>query len=96
MSPVSEARAVGVGTYHVSPVNQIKLLCILGSEDGLKRVQEEYPGLEVCHLPMSTDDVLTAFKIWAAAVDPELTKDGLISPGLGDTVSVSCFVLSSR
>ena len=26
-------------------------------------------------------------KIWAAAVDPDLTPNGLISPGLGDTVS---------
>ncbi|KAF7790873.1 hypothetical protein EIP86_001831 [Pleurotus ostreatoroseus] len=51
------------------PVNQIKLLCVLASQDGLKHVQEEYPGLEV----------------WAAAVDPQLTKDGLIAPGLGDT-----------
>ncbi|KAJ3523937.1 hypothetical protein NM688_g8643 [Phlebia brevispora] len=51
------------------PVTRIKLLCILASEDGLKRVEEEFPGLEV----------------WAAAVDPQLTKDGLIAPGLGDT-----------
>jgi uracil phosphoribosyltransferase len=26
-------------------------------------------------------------QIWVAAVDPHLTPDGLISPGLGDTVS---------
>lgn len=26
-------------------------------------------------------------QIWVAAVDPELTPGGLISPGLGDTVS---------
>ncbi|TFK55838.1 PRTase-like protein [Heliocybe sulcata] len=51
------------------PVNRIKLLCVLGSQDGLKRVQAEFPGLE----------------IWAAAVDPTLTDRGLISPGLGDT-----------
>lgn len=30
-------------------------------------------------------------QIWVAAVDPDLTDDGLISPGLGDTVSsVQC------
>ncbi|KAI9066404.1 UDP-N-acetylglucosamine 1-carboxyvinyltransferase [Trametes sanguinea] len=51
------------------PVNKIKLLCVLGSQDGLKRVQSEFPGVE----------------IWVAAVDPHLTSNGLISPGLGDT-----------
>ncbi|CAL1701480.1 unnamed protein product [Somion occarium] len=51
------------------PIKHIKLLCVLASQDGLKHVQAEYPGLE----------------IWVAAVDPLLTKNGLISPGLGDT-----------
>ncbi|KAI0291703.1 armadillo beta-catenin plakoglobin [Russula brevipes] len=51
------------------PINKIKLLCILGSEQGLKHLSDQFPGIE----------------IWVAAVDPLLTKDGLISPGLGDT-----------
>ncbi|KAI0952589.1 hypothetical protein AcV7_008341 [Taiwanofungus camphoratus] len=51
------------------PITHIKLLCILASQDGLDRVQAEYPGLE----------------IWVAAVDTNLTSNGLISPGLGDT-----------
>ncbi|KAH9894413.1 UDP-N-acetylglucosamine 1-carboxyvinyltransferase [Cubamyces lactineus] len=51
------------------PVNRIKLLCVLASQDGLNRVQSEFPGVEV----------------WAAAVDPQLTPNGLVSPGLGDT-----------
>ncbi|KAI0080646.1 UDP-N-acetylglucosamine 1-carboxyvinyltransferase [Panus rudis PR-1116 ss-1] len=51
------------------PVTKIKLLCVLASQDGLKHVQKEYPGLE----------------IWVAAVDPLLTPNGLVSPGLGDT-----------
>jgi len=51
------------------PVSKIKLLCILASEVGLKNVQAHFPGVE----------------IWVAATDPHLTKDGLISPGLGDT-----------
>ncbi|KAI0751509.1 armadillo/beta-catenin/plakoglobin [Daedaleopsis nitida] len=51
------------------PVNKIKLLCILASQDGLNRVHSEYPGVE----------------IWVAAVDPQLTSTGLILPGLGDT-----------
>ncbi|KAI0306947.1 armadillo/beta-catenin/plakoglobin [Multifurca ochricompacta] len=51
------------------PVNKIKLLCILASKSGLDNVLSSFPGIE----------------IWAAAVDPNLTPDGLISPGLGDT-----------
>ncbi|KAI9467247.1 putative uracil phosphoribosyltransferase [Lactarius psammicola] len=51
------------------PVSKIKLLCILASEVGLKHVQSQFPGVE----------------IWVAATDPQLTSDGLISPGLGDT-----------
>ncbi|KAI9001337.1 assimilatory sulfite reductase [Trametes punicea] len=51
------------------PVNSIKLLCVLASQDGLRRVQSEFPGVE----------------LWVAAVDPHLTTNGLISPGLGDT-----------
>jgi len=50
-------------------IENIKLLCVLGSEEGLKHVHADYPKLE----------------IWAAGVDPKLTADGLISPGLGDT-----------
>jgi len=51
------------------PVSKIKLLSVLSSEDGLKHVQKEFPDLE----------------IWVAAVDPQLTANGLIFPGLGDT-----------
>lgn len=51
------------------PVKDIKLLCILASQDGLKQVQAEYPDLE----------------IWVAGVDEILTSEGIISPGLGDT-----------
>ncbi|KAF7981658.1 hypothetical protein HWV62_32774 [Athelia sp. TMB] len=54
------------------PIAQIKLLCVLGSEEGLRHVQADYPELE----------------IWVAGVDATLTPQGLISPGLGDTVSV--------
>ncbi|KAI6034336.1 uracil phosphoribosyltransferase-domain-containing protein [Pisolithus microcarpus] len=50
------------------PLNKIKLLVVLGSDSGLTRIEESYPGLE----------------IWVAAVDPNLTNDGLIYPGLGD------------
>ncbi|KAI0248715.1 UDP-N-acetylglucosamine 1-carboxyvinyltransferase [Lactifluus subvellereus] len=61
--------ALGMITEWGIPQNRIKLLCILASEDGLKNVLVQYPGIE----------------IWVAAVDPHLTREGLISPGLGDT-----------
>jgi len=50
------------------PVANIKLLSVLSSEAGLKHVRTEFPDLD----------------IWVAALDPELTKVGLIFPGLGD------------
>ncbi|KAF9793487.1 armadillo beta-catenin plakoglobin [Thelephora terrestris] len=50
------------------PITRIKLLSILASRDGLKSVQGKFPDLEV----------------WVAAVDDQLTQNGLICPGLGD------------
>ncbi|KAG6911713.1 hypothetical protein DXG01_007963 [Tephrocybe rancida] len=51
------------------PVKDVKLLCVLASKEGLAHIQAEYPELE----------------IWAAGVDQDLTPEGIISPGLGDT-----------
>jgi len=51
------------------PINKVKLLCVLASEEGLKHLSDQFPGIE----------------IWVAAVDPHLTQEGLILPGLGDT-----------
>ncbi|KAJ3723119.1 armadillo/beta-catenin/plakoglobin [Lentinula raphanica] len=51
------------------PMEKIKLLCVLTSQEGLQNVQVQYPGVE----------------IWVAGIDETLTHDGLISPGLGDT-----------
>ncbi|THV08690.1 armadillo/beta-catenin/plakoglobin [Dendrothele bispora CBS 962.96] len=50
------------------PVKNIKLLCVLASQEGLKNVQDEHPDLE----------------IWVAGIDETLTSEGIISPGLGD------------
>jgi len=50
------------------PVTKIRLLSILASEAGLKNVEKEFPELEA----------------WVAAVDNNLTTNGLITPGLGD------------
>ncbi|KAK2466330.1 hypothetical protein APHAL10511_001972 [Amanita phalloides] len=51
------------------PVTQIKLLAVIASEPGLAHIRDEYPDLE----------------IWVAAVDKDLTSEGIIDPGLGDT-----------
>jgi len=50
------------------PINRVKLLCVLASQEGLDHVKAEFPDLE----------------IWVAGVDQTLTTNGLISPGLGD------------
>ncbi|KAF7352902.1 Uracil phosphoribosyltransferase [Mycena venus] len=50
------------------PIDKVKLLCVLASQEGLNHVQAEFPELE----------------IWVAGVDQTLTSNGLISPGLGD------------
>ncbi|THH01875.1 hypothetical protein EW026_g886 [Hermanssonia centrifuga] len=60
---------IATGGTAVAAMNMILDWGVPASQDGLKHVQTEFPELE----------------IWAGAVDPELTKDGLISPGLGDT-----------
>lgn len=51
------------------PEKNIKLLGILASKQGLTQIQKNHPEIE----------------IWVAAVDDELTSQGIISPGLGDT-----------
>jgi uracil phosphoribosyltransferase len=82
------------------PVSKIRLLVVLGSEQGLREIEKEHPDLEVVVGPFrfsrpSTETVLPCIhQIWVAAVDPDLTSDGLIFPGLGDTVS-SAVAISS-
>jgi len=71
-------------------VKDIKLLCILASQDGLKHVQAEYPDLEVISCRCFDVDVNEPIsQIWVAGMDKILTPEGIISPGLGDTVEFS-------
>jgi len=51
------------------PIKKIRFLCVLASEEGIRHVANEFPELD----------------IWVAAVDPDLTQEGYVSPGLGDT-----------
>ncbi|KAK4703016.1 uracil phosphoribosyltransferase, partial [Phenoliferia sp. Uapishka_3] len=50
-------------------IENIKLLVLLGSKPGLEKVAEECPGLE----------------IYVGGVDEQLTAEGMIHPGLGDS-----------
>ncbi|KAK7049663.1 hypothetical protein VNI00_005694 [Paramarasmius palmivorus] len=50
------------------PADKIKLLCVLASKQGVQAIHEEFPSVE----------------IWVAAIDDELTSQGIINPGLGD------------
>ena len=46
----------------------IRLMCIIGAPDGIKKMQEEHPDVD----------------IFIAALDDHLTENGYIVPGLGD------------
>ncbi|KAG9019005.1 hypothetical protein FRB90_007385 [Tulasnella sp. 427] len=50
------------------PIQKVRYLAILASEEGLKNVLAEFPELH----------------IWVAGIDDKLTDEGLIFPGLGD------------
>ncbi|GAA5920379.1 hypothetical protein JCM21900_003327 [Sporobolomyces salmonicolor] len=50
-------------------IENIKLLVLLGSKPGLDKVAAAYPGLE----------------IFVGGIDDQLTQDGMIIPGLGDS-----------
>ncbi|KAF8324482.1 UDP-N-acetylglucosamine 1-carboxyvinyltransferase [Cantharellus anzutake] len=50
------------------PIEKVKLLSILGSREGITAVSKQFPNLE----------------IWTIAIDPILTQQGIIVPGLGD------------
>lgn len=49
-------------------VKHIKLMCIIGAPEGVKRMQEDHPDID----------------IYVAALDDHLNEHGYIVPGLGD------------
>lgn len=60
------------------PMNQIKLLCLLGSMPGIQNVIQQCPGLEIV----------------IAGLDEELNAKGYVVPGCGDVSHLSdrlCF-----
>lgn len=48
---------------------RILVLSVMGAAEGVKQVAEEWP---------------EGAELWIAGVDPELTKEGMVKPGLGD------------
>ena len=49
-------------------VKNIKFLCIIAAPEGIKKLQETYPDVEV----------------YCAKIDEKLNENGYILPGLGD------------
>ncbi|KAL8371315.1 hypothetical protein RB595_001242 [Gaeumannomyces hyphopodioides] len=61
--------AAAIQTLREWGARRIVVLSVIAATDGIKRAAEEWPeGVE----------------IWVAAVDQELTKQGMLRPGLGD------------
>lgn len=60
--------AAAIGFLKDRGVENITLLCIIAAPEGVKKVQQEHPGVE----------------IYTAAYDEKLNEHGYIVPGLGD------------
>lgn len=61
--------AAAIQTLKEWGAKRVLVLAVIGAEDGVKKAAQEWPeGTEV----------------WIAGVDSELTKDGMLKPGVGD------------
>ncbi|KAG8798586.1 25S rRNA (adenine645-N1)-methyltransferase [Serendipita sp. 398] len=71
-------------------VDNIRLLSVLGSQEGIDHVRTEFPQLQVF---WHTFIILEAHiqQIFVAAIDSELTDKGYLTPGLGDAVRQTQF-----
>lgn len=58
----------GIGFLKERGANQIKLMCLIGAPEGIAKVRERHPDVD----------------IFLAAVDDHLNEHGYIVPGLGD------------
>lgn len=61
--------AAAVQTLREWGAGRVVVLSVLGAEPGVRRAAEEWPA---------------GVEIWLAAVDGELTAEGMLKPGLGD------------
>lgn len=60
--------AAAIGFLKERGVKSMKLLCIIGAPEGVERIQQEHPDVD----------------IYLAALDEKLDEHGYIVPGLGD------------
>ncbi|CAH0018167.1 unnamed protein product [Clonostachys rhizophaga] len=61
--------AAAISTLREWGAKRVLVLCVLGAEEGVRKAAEEWP---------------EGTEIWLAAVDQQLTKEGMLKPGLGD------------
>ncbi|TQS31677.1 hypothetical protein Golomagni_08035, partial [Golovinomyces magnicellulatus] len=61
--------AAAIQTLKEWGAKRVLVLAVIGAEDGVKKAAEEWP---------------QGTEIWIAGVDTELTKQGMLKPGVGD------------
>ncbi|TQV94680.1 hypothetical protein V2A60_005706 [Cordyceps javanica] len=61
--------AAAVQTLREWGARRVLVLSVLGAADGIRQAAQEWP---------------EGTELWVAAVDSELTKEGMVKPGLGD------------
>lgn len=61
--------AAAIQTLREWGAKRVLLLAVIGAEEGIQKVAKEWP---------------EGTEIWVAGVDKELTKEGMLKPGLGD------------
>lgn len=61
--------AAAISTLREWGAERVLVLSVVGAEEGVRKAAEEWP---------------EGTEIWLAGVDTELTKEGMLKPGLGD------------
>jgi uracil phosphoribosyltransferase len=61
--------AAAISTLREWGAERVLVLSVIGAVDGVKKAADEWP---------------EGVDIWLAGVDSELTKEGMLKPGLGD------------
>lgn len=61
--------AAAIQTLREWGAKRILVLAVIGAQEGVEKVAQEWP---------------EGSEIWIAGVDEELTKEGMLKPGLGD------------
>ena len=61
--------AAAIQTLREWGAKRVLVLAVIGAEEGVKKVAKEWP---------------EGSELWIAGVDKELTREGMLKPGLGD------------